>query len=277
MRFFIAAIFSLALASLAKAETNGNILARIALLSDTHTVTVTNIKQASYAAHFHEAATAANTMKVDLVLIAGDLTDRGKLEEMDEFQKQVRQFTAPVWFVPGNHDVGNKLNAGRPPVVTAETVAAYEEKLGPSFFERTRAGVRVIGINSSLFGSGLPRETEMWNFLETKLAKTNRLPTLLLSHYPPFLKSADEPGGDYYNIEPEARRHLLGLLRKGGVTAMLSGHYHRPLVNRLKELLLVTTPPISFGLPAGKQDPGWTLITVHASGEVHHEFQSLKN
>lgn len=263
------------LLSTAAAEASSNIVARIALLSDTHTLAVTNNKQAAYRAHFVQAVAEVNAAKVDLVLIGGDLTDHGKAEEMEEFQQEIRQFNAPVWFVAGNHDVGNKLGADRPPAVTAERIAAFEKRLGPSFFERTRAGVRVLGINSCLFGSGLPQELQMWSFLESRLVNTNPHPTIILSHYPPFTKSADE-AAEYYNVGPEARRRLLGLVRQGRVRAVLTGHLHRPLVKHLDGCLLVTTPPVSFGLPAGKQDPGWTLLTLTGSGKLDYEFKWLK-
>jgi 3',5'-cyclic AMP phosphodiesterase CpdA len=259
-----------------RGEPATDVLARIALLSDTHTLAVTNARQAAYKANLSRAAEQVNAAKVDLVLIAGDLTESGKVEEMKEFRAQLKQFTAPVWFVPGNHDVGNKREAAKPPVVTKERVELFTRNLGPSYFNRLRAGIRVIGINASLLESELPEEIEMWKWLEQQLKETSGRPVLLLSHYPPFLKAADEPGGDYYNMPLAARSRLLALMRQGRIQVVLSGHYHRPLVNHVEGHLLLTTPPISFGLPKGKTAEGWTLVTVRASGEVGYEFRALK-
>ena len=114
----------------------------------------------------------------------------------------------------------------------------------------------------------------MWAFLEKRLAAPVPNPTLLLIHHPPFLKSLDEPGGDYFNLEPYPRFRLLALARQGGVDAVLSGHLHRGLTNYFGNMPLLTTPPVAFGLPQGKQKEGWTLLTV-STDRVTWEFQPL--
>ena len=254
-------------------ETEG--LARIALVSDTHTTRGTNDDQPKHRARLDRVMAAANAAKVDLVLIAGDLTENGSPEEMSDFQNQIKGFKAPVLFVPGNHDVGNKLIPGKGGTVSAERVAAFEKALGPSFQAQTRAGLRVIGINSPIFGSGFEREKAMWEFLEKELARPAPLPTVVFLHYPPFVKQADEGGGEYWNIEPEPRARLLSLLQRGGVKTVLTGHLHRDLTNRHEGILFVTTRPVSFGLPKGKQAEGWTLVTLPAQGEAQVEPQTI--
>ncbi len=270
----VCALGTAALAA-AGAEAISGTLARIALLSDPHVLAATNKEHAVYRAHFEQAIAEVNAAGADLVLIAGDLTNHGKREEIEEFKKRIHGFKAPVWFVYGNHDVGNEPTAGKPSFVTADSVALFEKELGLSYFDRTCSGVRVVGLNSSLLGSGLPEEAKMWEFLEAHLAKRDRAPLLMLSHNPPFLKSADEPA-DYFNIGPQARSRLLGMLPKGAVPAFLSGHLHHSLVNHLDGRLFLTTPPLSFSLPSGTDKEGWTLVTVTATGEVQYAFKFLK-
>ena len=251
------------------------VIARIALVSDTHTTRGTKDEQPKYRGRLDRAIAAINAAKVDLVLIAGDLTEDGKPEELADFQQQIKGFRAPVLFVPGNHDVGNKRLPGQTTGVTGERVAAFEKAMGPSFFVRQRAGLRVLGVNSPIFGSGFAREREMWTFLEKELARPAATPTIAFMHYPPFVQSAEEGGGDYWNIEPEPRARLLALLERGGVKSVLTGHLHRDLVNRHEGMLIVTTRPVSFGLPRGKQPEGWTLLTLPARGEAQVERQSI--
>jgi len=250
-------------------------LARIALVSDTHTTRGTNEDQALYRGRLDKVIAAVNSSRPDAVLIAGDLTQDGRPEELSDFQKQIGGFRAPVLFVPGNHDVGNKRIGSKAEGVTIERVAKFENQMGPSFFAKSLSGVRVIGLNSPIFGSGFRREEEMWDLLEKELAQPATQATILFMHYPPFVKKADEAGGDYWNIEPEPRQRLLGLLRKGGVKTVLTGHLHRQLINRLDGILFVTTPPVSFGLPKGKQPEGWTLITLPRQGEAQVQFQTI--
>lgn len=260
----------------AEVRAESNILARVALLSDSHMNLATNGEQAAYAAHFQKAIADANAAGVDFVLIAGDLTQSGKPEEYAAFKANLANARAPVWVVPGNHDVGAKFDSGNPEHTTLARVATYEKWMGQSWFATNCAGVRVIGINSSILGSGFACETQMWNFLETELSRPVPEPTLLVLHYPIFVNELDEPGGKYWDIEPAPRARLYALLKQGGVKTVLSGHLHRPLVNRRDGILFVTTPPTSFGLPAGEQAEGWMLITLYRDGKVTEVFRAIK-
>lgn len=248
---------------------------RIALVADTHTTRGATEDQPLYKGRLDRAIAAVNEARVDLILHAGDLTQNGKPEEITDYRRQARGFRAPLLSVFGNHDVGNKRLPGRPGGVTAERVARIEAALGPSFFGKTLSGLRVVGINSLLLGTDLPREADQWAFLEKELARPAPEPTLLLTHQPPFLKAADESGGDYWNIEPGPRARLLSLLARGGVRTVLSGHLHRPLTNRHADILYVTSHPVSFGLPRGKQPQGWTLVTVAPDGAVQTEMRYI--
>ena len=250
---------------------------RIALVSDTHTTRGTAEDQPLYRGRFERVIAAVNAAKVDLVLVAGDLTQNGTAEELKDFKALARGFTAPVHCVPGNHDVGPKVLPGKPDAPSLELIASFERELGATFFARTTAGLRVIGINSPVLGSGLPVEREMWKLLEAELARPGALPTVVLQHYPLFVKSADEPGGVYWNVEPAPRRRLLELLQRGGVRTVLTGHLHRPISNRYAGILFVSTLPVSFGLPRGEQQQGWTLVTLRPSAEAEFEFRTVND
>ncbi len=281
LKLSVAIFFFFAFATIARGETPSGPkpkpLAQVALLSDPHCNLATNGGAATYRVHFEKAIAQVNAAKVDLVLIAGDLTQSGREEEFAAFKTQLQGFQVPVWFVPGNHDVGHKFNSGHTNgTVTLERVAAFEKSLGPSWFSRTSAGVRVIGLNSSLLGSGFEREAEQWKFLERELTRPTRAPTLVFMHYPLFLKNLEEPGGQYYNTEPVPRARLYRLLQSGGVKTVLTGHTHRSLVIRRDGILFLTTPPVSFGLPQGKQAEGWTLVTVYKDGETEETFRPLE-
>ena len=271
---FICALVVLLFAASATA-TPAHYPVRIGLLSDLHLNRGTN--QVKFQNHLDQVIEAANAAGVDLVLVAGDLTEDGTPREYEEFRRQIKRFSAPVWYVPGNHDVGNKpLPKAKAPVY-AVRVARYELKLGPSWFVREHAGVRVVGINSMLLGSDLARERQQWRLLTEALAKPAAQPTILLTHLPPFIRDSREPGGEYWDIEPAPRLRLLSLLQLGGVSNVLSGHLHHALTNCHDGVFFYTTPPVSFGLPAGKQLPGWTLVTVPQRGSAQVEFQPIKD
>ena len=88
---------------------------RIALLSDTHTVCISpDLDRRLYKGRFDRAIAQVNAANVDLVLIAGDLTNDGKRDEVKAFRSQVKSLSSPVCCVPGNHDVGDKHRAEKP-------------------------------------------------------------------------------------------------------------------------------------------------------------------
>src|ERR1039457_5293630 len=156
------------------------IVARIAFVSDTHLNLRTNESGIAYNRQFDQAVAAINAAKVDLVLIAGDLTDGGTREQMALFKRKVKQLKAPVLFVAGNHDVGMVGNDTVKTSITPEKVKRFSTELGPNWFAREQAGVRVVGLNSCLLGSGFKEEEEQWQFLEKELARPQAKPTLLM-------------------------------------------------------------------------------------------------
>jgi 3',5'-cyclic AMP phosphodiesterase CpdA len=155
-------------------------------------------------------------------------------------------------------------------------VKQYGKTLGPNWFAQEKAGVRVVGINSCLFGSGFKEEEDQWKFLENELAGPHKEPTLLLEHYPVFIKSVDEPRVGTWNVQPEPRQRLLALVDRARVRAVLSGHLHYPITNRLNGVLFLGNTTTAFGLPPGKQPEGWMLLSVPPDGEVRFEFRELK-
>jgi 3',5'-cyclic AMP phosphodiesterase CpdA len=247
---------------------------RIALLSDTHCTRGTAEDQPLYGGRFAQVMEDILAAGVDFALVAGDLTQDGTPEQNEDFLQEIRRLPVPVRCIAGNHDVGDKPIPGKPGGVTAERVARYEAAFGPSFFLETFFDVLLLGINSSLMGSGLPREQEQWAFLEEMLRRPQPAPPVLLTHYPLALASLEEPGDPYWNIEPEPRRRLATLLEEGGVRLVLSGHLHRPLLNTFGSLLCLTAPPVSFGLPRDRQPCGWILLTLQGE-DIHAEPRYL--
>ena len=254
---------------------NHDILAQFALLSDSHLNHAKTVDDANFTSHFEKAIEQVNAADVDFVLIAGDLTQSGKPDEFSLFRAEITKFHVPVWYVPGNHDIGNKFSlSGKDEHVTLSRMETYEKQMGPSWFTANCAGVHIICINSSNLGSGFEEEKQMWKFLEKELATSAKVPTILLMHYPFFLKDPVEQG-DYWNVEPAPRERLLGILKKGKVKMVLSAHLHKPLVNDQDGILFVTAGATSFGIPAGKQPEGWTLITILKNGKTTVTFQAI--
>ena len=101
----------------------------------------------------------------DLVVCSGDMSVDGSdfEEELAFAAEQFRRIKQEVLFVPGNHDIGNsRLDVrGGESVITAERREAYIRHFGADFWMReVGTSLRLLGLNSMLFGSGLPAEAE---------------------------------------------------------------------------------------------------------------------
>lgn len=276
-RHFVGACAATLIASRVSAEALTQKPLRVALVCDTHTNRLTEGDHPLYRARFEAVIADVNAQKVDFVLLGGDLTEGGKPELIADFKAQAARFQAPQLCVAGNHDVGAKKVEGQKSALSNERVTRFEAAFGPSFWVQEIGGARIIGVNASVFGSGLERELAQWEFLETALGKPSAAPfgTHLLTHYPPFLKLPDEPSDPYWNIEPDPRARLLELMRTARVRGVFSGHLHRPLFNQTSDFTLITAPPVSFGLPRGKQPQGWTLLSIAPGGAITSQVRSI--
>lgn len=243
----------------------------IAVLSDMHITLSANPRYAVYAEHFKQAIDEANQAEPDLVLIPGDLASSGKAEQYEKFKEMIGMIDAPVLYVAGNHDTGNKISTGKKYLVSEENVSLYRAILGDLYYSAEPIpGLRVIGIDAGLLGSGLETESKQWAFLETELATSEGYrSTILMLHYPIYNDSPDEEDG-YSNVDLEPRARLLGLLDKGTVDLVVCGHLHQPRDKTTEAgLRMITAPALSFGLPFGEQPQSWVMLRYHlCDGEV---------
>lgn len=152
---------------------------------------------------------------------------------------------SPLHCVPGNHDMGDKYVEWAPAVVVNEPfLDVYESHFGRDFYAFEHEGCRFVVLNSQVLNSGLAREAEQWQWLETELATPSATRTFLFSHYPPYIADAGEIE-HYDNMGEPARGRLLGLAKKHGVTAVFAGHVHNYFYDRLGDCDLYILPAVS--------------------------------
>lgn len=247
---------------------------RIALVSDPHVSLEEQF--APYNVHFAAVVREVNAANVDVVLVAGDLTNHGRRDEFERYNRMRREFTARVISVAGNHDVGNKVMAGKQTTLSDERLDVYRNYVGPLFESVTVSpGFRIVCITSSLLGSGLSRERPQWEFLKQQLPRRNGEFVILLMHYPLFVHDLDE-ADEYMNVATEPRRRLLEIIEHSGVKLLLSGHQHLPMDQRFHDIHMIGAPAVSFGLPEGEQAVGWTLVTCFAGGKVDWQLHYIE-
>src|SRR5690606_21927937 len=100
----------------------------------------------------------------------------------------------PVYYTPGNHDVGNNP--------TTDDLKFYNSMYGYDRFAFEHKGSLLIGYNSSLIRASMPKEEEeQYRWLKKELKKGKKANHIMLfCHIPFFIKDPDEPGL-YYDKE----------------------------------------------------------------------------
>jgi 3',5'-cyclic AMP phosphodiesterase CpdA len=219
---------------------------KIAILADPHIGSQNDV----FVENWRAAVKTVNGYNdVDLAIVLGDLTlDGANLAADLEFgAQQIKEITAPVLVLPGNHDVGDIARDSTQPADDAR-LAAWEAHFGAWYWQSDAVeGWRLIGLNSQIIGSGLPAEEEQWATLERMLKERGERRPVLFLHMPLFLEDWNESDRPAWALKTDARLRLQRLITDHGVFAVVSGHMHRTLHLRQKdEPVLVWTPASSF-------------------------------
>ncbi|TRO47505.1 calcineurin-like phosphoesterase 5, partial [Candidatus Bathyarchaeota archaeon] len=210
---------------------------RYAVISDTHirpygessspwkTNLLTN-DRARWVAH------TINAYNPDFVIHLGDVVHPvPHLPTYESASRVAREImgslNSPCFFVPGNHDVGDKDNPTVPSyIINDEYIEHFHRYYGPTFQCFDHGDVHFVAINSLALNSGLKEEDEQRYWLETDLDEHSGVRIHLFSHYPPYLHLPDEPS-NYDNLDQPARRWLLDLIEEHEVEAVFAGHVHQ--------------------------------------------------
>jgi predicted phosphodiesterase len=157
----------------------------------------------------------------------------------------------PIHFVAGNHDVGDKPDAMvAVPAVAEDNYGIFEHYWGSSYRSFDVDTCHFVILDTPVLNSGLEREAAQRAWVEQDLAKAaaegQRI--FVFTHYPPFVRTADEDE-HYDNLGEPARDWLLGLLEQHDIEAVFSGHVHNFLYNRHGGTDMYVLPSTGFVRP----------------------------
>lgn len=217
---------------------------------------------------YRKAINAVNRLKPEFVVVCGDMiNDSDDILQFNELMSITDELNEniPIWWVPGNHDVGNNL--------TYQSLATYRSRFGKDNYAFNHKGSRFLVLNSNVAfdPSKVPEEWDrQLSFLESALENPvpGGGPTVVFTHHPLFLN--DRYDSDSFLIIPTERRLVLfEMLKKHAVWGMFSGHWHRNNYANDENFQVVTSAAV--GYPLGDDPSGLRIVKVY-SNRIEHQY-----
>jgi len=219
------------------------------------------------------AIATANRLKPAFVVVTGDLVNKaGDAAQIAEYHRIAAKLhkSIPLYNVAGNHDVENEP--------TPASVAAYRKSFGADHYTFRSGSLAGVVLNSSVIHSpgkaaDLPQAQLTWLMVElTSLKQSGARHVVIFQHHPWFLKTDDEPD-EYFNIPLARRSSYLDLFKQAGVSALISGHYHRNAIARTGSIDMITSGPV--GKPLGDNPQSGMRVVIVRDDGLSHRFYSL--
>lgn len=211
-----------------------------------------------------------NDSGADLVIHTGDLSVDGadKDEDLAFSMDLMRQVTAPMLIVPGNHDVGHLPDSAQP--VNAERLARWRRMVGPDRWMDDHGNWRLIGLNSQLMGFEDAEDEGQFEWLEKALEGREGRRVAIFAHKPLFVDRPDEGDTGYWSVRPNQRQRLYDLIAAHDVALFASGHLHWAWKGGFDTTSTVWAPPAAFILDKMEREmPGERFVgaAIHKLGD----------
>ncbi|WP_034158438.1 phosphodiesterase [Sphingomonas sp. ERG5] len=184
------------------------------------------------------AMLAQGVNRPDLMIVSGDLVDRG---DEESYQRCAEAFAAcpfPVYPCLGNHDDRETFARVFPHVPMPSGFAHYCIALD---------GLRIILLDTlepGRHGGGFCAVREAW--LSERLAEQRDVPTIIVMHHPPF-----DAGIDWMSTrsdEPWVARFARAIAGHDQIRAIWCGHLHRAIVAPWQGVPVTVCPATSAQL-----------------------------
>jgi len=154
--------------------------------------------------NLRHAVAQINQMGTALVLLTGDLTDHGRVEEYATLKEVLSELSTNYYCVPGDNDI----------IDGEGDLERYREELGADSYSFDFEGLRFIGIDNN---SQLSLDEEKRAWLEGELNQD--VPAVVFAHKP--LLDGNRAFEPFRLAEP-----LLNLLETYGILIFMNGDFH---------------------------------------------------
>lgn len=174
----------------------------------------------------------------DLMLVTGDLTERGDAESYKRCEQLIEACGIPWYPIPGNHDLRTNFSRAFPDVPTPGGFAQYVVELD---------GLRLVMLDTleeGRHGGAFCEVRAAW--LSARLAEAPDVPTVIVMHHPPI-----DVGIDWMRThrgEPWVARFAAAIEGYKQVRAIWCGHLHRAIVSQWKGTTVSVCPATAPGV-----------------------------
>lgn len=178
---------------------------------------------------------ARRRMPPDLLIVSGDMTERGDTASYARVVDRLRRLPCPVHFAFGNHDIRAAFRAVAPAAPDVDGYLQYAIELGE---------LRLLVLDTleeGRHGGGFDAPRAAW--LTAELARAPDTPTVIVMHHPPF-----DTGIQWLTTAPDEpwvatfRQAIAGA---GQLRGIWCGHVHRPIVSAEGGVPMVVAPSIA--------------------------------
>ncbi len=183
----------------------------------------------------HPLSGGIRNSRAGLIVVTGDVTDRGTVAELKAAVKELTGIGVPFRLLPGNHDHYGHQGDPQPtdvPVHDRElgtgTFSRWEEIVGPRWWSMHFGGMHLVALDWFSARTGLDHAAQL-RWLAADLA-------LLPPGYPVVLLSHEQPNGTFL----QSLKRQIPSMR---LAAVLSGHRHASRGIRASGTLHLSTGP----------------------------------
>lgn len=218
-----------------------------------------------------------NARHPDAVIVSGDIGE--SFAERENAKTILKALTAPVYYVPGNHDITD-----------SNGLALYRRQFGPDYYRFQVKNVEVLALDSQLLGNyshfeskspqplapGLRAESQkMMTWLAHQAGPAPGHILIAVQHIPLFRDKGFPDAKPYWTVNPPYAQREADLFHRLGVKDLLAGHWHIGRVFSQDGITIRVAPATSW-LPFGGR-LGFAMHTISPNGQIRTEFVPLSD
>jgi len=213
------------------------------------------------------AVLAETRLRVDAVVLSGDLADRGELAAYTKLRSVIARglasLGAELLVVPGNHDEVSLVRS---------VLLEQESADGPMDSVLRIGGLRLIGLDSSVpVGDHGELDQAQLDWLAAELSRPAPDGTILVIHHPPIWCTT--PSSELVALRAPER--LADAIRGTDVRIVLSGHTHRVSAGTIGGVPVWVSPATASSADVlarngfrGHAGGGFTRVDVLDDGDI---------